>query len=332
MSSHVDLVSLFSGCGGLDRGFEDAGFATVYANEYSDKIAATYQRNFPGVDLSVRSIHDVKSADLPGGEIGLIGSPPCQAWSEAGKGRGFNDPRGKVFWEYVRLIETRRPVFFVAENVPGMLHASKRAAFDNLMAGLTGAGYRVSYKLLDAADFGVPQNRERVFVVGLRSDSFSDPFEFPHPTHSDSHMTLRDAIADLGEPVAIQRKASEVPGERVPPNHEYMLGGWSSHFMARQRVRSWDEPSFTIQASARHAPLHPQASKMIRAGVDLFEFDPATPAPYRRFSVRECARVQTFPDDFEFVYDQVELGYLMVGNAVPVKMAAMIASRIRGVL
>jgi len=324
----MELISLFSGCGGLDLGFERAGFDVVYANEYNTKITPTYRRNFNQTLIDTRSVSDISADDFPSGNCGLIGSAPCQSWSEAGKGRGFGDPRGKLFWDYVRLIKDRQPVFFVSENVSGMLHASKRASFDNVMASLAGVGYIVSYQLVDVADYGIPQNRERVFIVGLRSCDFQSPFAFPQPDTNQHPITLRDAIGDLGEPIAIMRKASEVKADRHPPNHEYMVGSWSSHFMARQRIRSWDQIGFTVQATARHAPLHPQASKMIRMGVDHFEFDPNSPAPYRRMSVRECARLQTFPDDFIFEYDQIELGYTMVGNAVPVQMAHIIANEV----
>ena len=112
------------------------------------------------------------------------------------------------------------------------------------------------------------------------------------------------------------------------PNHEYMIGGFSSIYMSRNRVRNWHEPSFTIQASGRHTPIHPQANKMIHVGKDKFIFDPNSEYPYRRLSVRECARIQTFPDDFIFSYQNIAAGYKMIGNAVPVQLSYILAQKI----
>lgn len=311
----IEVVSLFSGCGGLDLGFEQAGFKTVYANEYDNRVAATYAANFPGVPLDTRDVRSLRVAELPAFR-GIIGSPPCQSWSAAGAHRGAEDPRGRLFFVYADLIQEAQPEFFVAENVAGMLQGSKQEVFQYLIGVLQGCGYQVSHKLVDCAHYGVPQNRERVFIVGLRKDKFATPFEFPEPTFESS--TLRDAIGDL--PMAVP-----AGGLVNAPNHEYATGGWSPNFLSRQRVRSWDEPSYTIPASGRHVPLHPSASKMIPAGRDKFEFDPDSSAPYRRLSVRECARIQTFPDEHKLVYDNVTAGYLMIGNAVPVRMSRIIA-------
>jgi DNA (cytosine-5)-methyltransferase 1 len=113
------------------------------------------------------------------------------------------------------------------------------------------------------------------------------------------------------------------------PNHEYLVGGFSTIYMSRNRVRGWHEQSYTIQAGGRHAPIHPQANKMLPAGPNKYIFDPKSPQPYRRLSVRECARIQTFPDDFKFIYDSVVDGYKMIGNAVPVRFALALALKIK---
>ena len=112
------------------------------------------------------------------------------------------------------------------------------------------------------------------------------------------------------------------------PNHEYMVGGFSSIYMSRNRVRSWDEPSFTIQAGGRHAPIHPQANKMIKVAKDVCKFDENSPQPYRRLSIRECARIQTFPDNFEFYYHNLASAYKMIGNAVPVNFSTAMGQAI----
>lgn len=312
----IEVVSLFSGCGGMDLGFEQAGFKTVYANEYDNRVAATYAANFPHVPLDTRDVRSLRVPELPSFR-GIVGSPPCQSWSAAGSHRGADDPRGRLFFVYADLIQEAQPEFFVAENVAGMLQGSKQEVFQYLMGVLQGCGYHVTHKLVDCAQYGVPQNRERVFIVGLRKDKFATPFEFPEPTFESA--TLRDAIGDLPEVVVAGSPTNA-------PNHEYMAGGWSPNFLSRQRVRSWDEASYTIPASGRHVPLHPSANKMIPAGKDKFDFDPESPAPYRRLSVRECARIQTFPDSHKLVYNTVSAGYLMIGNAVPVKMANTLAT------
>jgi DNA (cytosine-5)-methyltransferase 1 len=319
-NEQIEVVSLFSGCGGLDLGFEQAGFKTVYANEYDNRVAPTYEANFPGVPMDTRDVRSLRVAELPPFR-GIIGSPPCQSWSSAGAHRGAEDPRGRLFFVYADLIQEAQPEFFAAENVAGMLQGAKQEVFQYLIGVLQGCGYHVSYKLVDCANYGVPQNRERVFIVGLRKDKYKSAFEFPEPTAE--RTTLRDAIGDLPA-------AAPAGGVLLAPSHEYATGGWSSNFMSRQRVRSWDEQSYTIPASGRHVPLHPSANKMLPAGKDKFIFDPESPLPYRRLSVRECARIQTFPDDHKLVYDSVTAGYLMVGNAVPVKMARTVAGALIG--
>jgi DNA (cytosine-5)-methyltransferase 1 len=177
-----------------------------------------------------------------------------------------------------------------------------------------------------ASNFGVPQDRDRVFIIGYRTDLgivFNPPDEF------DTQPTFKDAIWDLRNG-ALPAAGGETNGDKLKVlNHEYMTGSFSTIFMSRNRVRSWDEPSFTIQAGARHAPLHPQAPKMVHVGKDLFEFKKGSEDLYRRLSVREAARVQTFPDDFEFKYSRISDGYKMIGNAVPVKLAEVFAKTLK---
>lgn len=320
MKNKIEFTSLFSGCGGMDYGMHLAGLQTVYANEYDKRILPTYRRNFPGVNVDSGDIRAINFDDLPKTR-GIIGSPPCQSWSAAGAGRGEMDPRGKLFYVYCDIIANKRPEFFVAENVAGMLQGKKAESFQYLIGHLKNCGYHVAYKLMDCADYGVPQNRERVFIVGLRSDMYESEFVFPEPTHIGNRVTLKDAIGDLGAPTELTQNRNN---QWDLFNHEYFTGTWSPHFMSRQRVRSWDECSYTIPATGRHVPLHPSANKMIPAGPDKYQFDPNSPCPYRRLSVRECARIQTFPDDFLFEYDAIDAGYLMVGNAVPVEMARIV--------
>jgi DNA (cytosine-5)-methyltransferase 1 len=320
----MKIVSLFSGCGGLDLGFEKSGFDIIWANEYDKTIWETFEKNFPKTKLNKKSIVEVESSEVPDCN-GIIGGPPCQSWSEAGAGRGINDHRGKLFYEYIRILKDKKPDFFLAENVSGILSARHRDAFSAIIKGFEDLDYKVTYKLVNANDYGVPEDRHRVIVIGYHKRT-GKKFEFPEPINQ--NLTLKDAIWDLkvGARQALDKnKANE---NLKIPNHEYMNGGFSTMFMSRNRVRSWDQPSFTIQAGGRHAPLHPQANKMIKEGENKFVFDENSKKPYRRLSVRECGRVQTFPDSFIWTYRDVADGYKMIGNAVPVKLARTLAKKI----
>ena len=319
----MKIISLFTGAGGLDLGFHQAGFETIFANEYDKTIWSTFEHNFPNTKLDKRSIVDLPSSDVPD-SIGIIGGPPCQSWSEAGAGRGINDKRGQLFYEYIRILKEKEPLFFLAENVSGILLDKHKGAFENILKEFKALNYNVSYFLLDANDFGVPQNRKRVIIVGYHkkmNKTFSPPkIITPKPI-------LKNAIWDLRLAKPAKEKNYTNGNEKLSAlNHEYMNGGFSTIYMSRNRVRSWDEPSFTIQAGGRHAPLHPQAPKMKFIEQNKRIFVPGKEDLYRRLSVRECARVQTFPDNFLFKYDNVADGYKMIGNAVPVEFAKQLAS------
>lgn len=321
----MNIVSLFSGCGGLDLGFHQAGFNIVWANEYDRVIWDTYEINHQGTTLDKRDIRSIQSDEIPDC-IGIIGGPPCQSWSEAGAGRGIHDSRGQLFYEYIRILKDKKPLFFLAENVSGILADKHAQAFTNILYQFKDAGYELAYKLLNSQNFEVPQDRKRVIIIGYREDMGG---EFDFPKGSPKNFTLRDAIHDLNlmEPIKISSYLDK-KNQKIP-NHEYLDSSFSSIYMSRNRVRSWDEPSFTIQAGGRHAPIHPQANKMIWLARDKWMFDPESPKPYRRLSVRECARIQTFPDHFIFQYSNIADGYKMVGNAVPVNLARILATKIK---
>lgn len=319
----LKVVSLFTGAGGLDLGFEKAGFKTIWANEFDKNIWATFEHNFPHVKLDKRSITDVLVNEIPDCD-GIIGGPPCQSWSEAGAGRGINDKRGKLFFDYIRILKEKQPKFFLVENVSGMLSIRHKEAFTSFLSAFKDAGYEITWKLVNANDYDTPEDRERVIVVGYRKD-INKKFEFPKA--SKHKPTLRDAIGDLPEAIPALEK-NKTNGELDIPNHEYLVGTYSSIYMSRNRVRSWDEPSFTIQAGGRQAPIHPKAPKMPSVGKDKRIFAPGHENEYRRLSVRECARIQTFPDTFKFIYTDVADGYKMIGNAVPVNLAKALARKI----
>lgn len=323
-SGCLTVVSLFSGAGGLDLGFEKAGFHTIWANEFDKTIWSTFETNFPNTYLDKRSITDIPPNNIPD-SVGIIGGPPCQSWSEAGAGRGINDKRGQLFYNYINILKTKKPKFFLVENVSGILHSKHSKALNEFLSEFENAGYDIFKRLVDANDYNVPETRKRIIIVGYRKDLHKS-FVFPPPKKY--KPTLRDAIGDLPPPLPAKPK-NKTNGKLKIPNHEYMIGGFSSIFMSRNRVRQWDEPSFTIQAGGRQAPLHPQAPLMKKIDVDKFEFSKGKEELYRRLSVRECARIQTFPDDFIFNYTDVSVGYKMIGNAVPVNLAFEIAQQIK---
>lgn len=323
----MKVVSFFAGAGGLDLGFTKAGFDVIWANEYDREIWETYEKNHKHTILDKRSIVDIPSDEVPDCD-GIIGGPPCQSWSEAGSLRGINDKRGQLFFEFMRILADKKPKFFLAENVSGMLLPTHKDALENIKKMFTEIGYELSFQLLNVSDFGIPQDRKRVFFIGYRKD-LGLKFTFPKPFPLSKKVTLKDAIEDLKDNVLPAKEGNLTNGEKCfLPNHEYMIGGFSSIFMSRNRVRSWDECSFTIQAGGRHAPLHPQAPKMEFVEQNVRRFAKGKEDLYRRLSVRECARVQTFPDDFLFEYKNVTAGYKMIGNAVPVEMAKILAKRI----
>ena len=321
----INIVSLFTGAGGLDLGFEKAGFSTIWANEFDKNIWETFEYNFPKAKLDKRSITEVSPKEIPDCE-GIIGGPPCQSWSEAGSGRGINDKRGQLFYDYIRILNVKQPKFFLVENVSGILHPKHKTSFDGFLKEFEQAGYNISWKLVDANDYNVPENRLRVIIVGYRKD-LNKQFVFPEPKKN--KLTLKDAIFDLPEAKAAKEYNKTNGKDLKIQNHEYMNGGFSTIYMSRNRVRSWDEPSFTIQAGGRHAPIHPKAPKMKFISQNERIFEPGYEDQYRRLSVRECARIQTFPDNFVFKYRDVADGYKMIGNAVPVNLAFEIAKQIK---
>lgn len=325
----MKIVSFFSGAGGLDLGFEQAGFEIIYANEYDKTIWETYEKNHKAF-LDKRDIREINSAEVPDCD-GIIGGPPCQSWSEAGKMMGFADARGQLFFEFIRILKDKQPKFFVAENVVGMLSSTHGDAVPNILKLFNAANYDVSLTLVNASDYGVPQDRKRVFYIGFRKDLNIKDFKLH--LIKQTIVPLKEVIWDLKDNVLPAKPLNKTNGDECEiSNHEYLTGSFSSIFMSRNRVRSWNEPSFTIQAGGRHAPIHPQAPKMVFIEQNKRIFAPGKEHLYRRLSVRECARIQTFPDDFKFYYQDVADGYKMIGNAVPVKLAKQVADSVMKVL
>ena len=329
MKKQIKLLSLFSGCGGLDLGFEKAGFSIPIANEFDKTIWETYELNHPNTKLIKGDVRKINDEDITDDIDGIIGGPPCQSWSEAGALRGIDDERGKLFYDYIRILNAKKPKFFLAENVSGMLAERHKEARERIIEMFKKAGYNVTINLVNAKDYGVAQERERVFYIGFRKDLKID-FKFPvgSTKDDDKKITLKDVMFDLQDSAvsALDRNKHNL---KAVNNNEYFIGAYSPIFMSRNRVKSWDEQAFTVQASGRQCQLHPQAPKMVKIGKDKCAFVKGQEKKYRRMTVREIARVQGFPDDFKFIYSDVNDGYKMIGNAVPVHLAYEVATAIK---
>lgn len=328
----MKLISLFSGCGGLDLGFEKAGFDISVANEFDSSIWSTFETNHPKTTLIKGDIRKITDNEFPDEVDGIIGGPPCQSWSEAGALRGINDARGQLFFDYIRILKHARPKFFLAENVSGMLANRHESAVQNILNLFCQSGYDVSLTLVNAKDYGVAQERKRVFYIGFRKD-LGIRFKFPAGSTADDSfkITLKDVIWDLKDS-AVPAAPRNHHNPQAVNNHEYYTGAFSPIFMSRNRVKSWNEQAFTVQASGRQCQLHPQAPKMVKVGQNLCEFVKSKENLYRRLSVREIARIQGFPDSFKFIYNNVNDAYKMIGNAVPVNLAFEIGTHIRKTL
>ena len=332
-TKEMNVISLFSGCGGLDLGFERAGFSIPVANEFDKTIWETFKINHPDTHLIEGDVRQINKSDMTefiqGDVDGIIGGPPCQSWSEAGSLKGIDDARGQLFFDYIRILKEFKPKFFLAENVSGMLADRHSDAVKNIISMFEDAGYDVTLNLVNAKDYGVAEERKRVFYIGFRKD-LKIKFGFPKGStkEDDKKITLRDIIWDLQE-TAVPSGDKNHHNPNAINNNEYFTGAYSPIFMSRNRVKSWDEQAFTVQASGRQCQLHPQAPKMEKVEKNLCRFVPGKESLYRRMTIREVARVQGFPDDFQFIYKDTNDAYKMIGNAVPVNLAYEIACAIR---
>ncbi|MCL2862652.1 MAG: DNA cytosine methyltransferase [Methanimicrococcus sp.] len=328
------LISLFSGCGGLDLGFEKAGFERVWANDFDSDAQAVYTRNLGKIDG--RDILSVDEDDIPEGDI-LTAGFPCQPFSNAGNRKGVHDSRGMLYKECLRIIESKMPKVIVFENVKGLLstkYIDGRNLVDVINEDLStigGVGYNVVHKLLNAADYGVPQNRQRVFFVGIKKD-LKINFVFPEKQIK-NNLTIRNVLEmpkdlpnqiDWGlSPQALEMieyipeggSWKDIPYEQLAPRFQRIRDDMKKYRSPNfYRRFSRDEINGTITASAQ-----PENCGIIH------------PTENRRYTIREIARIQTFPDDFLFIDDtpkNITAMYKVIGNAVPVILAQNIASSI----
>jgi len=309
--SHIEssrVVSLFAGLGGMDIGVEgDFNFLginypahqtrVVQAVEFDQRIADIYKANFEAPCL-VDDIRSVASSDIAEHDI-LLGGFPCQSFSIVAQNPprlGFKDERGQLFFEMSRILRDRQPQVFVAENVKGILSANKRQAFPLIVEEFRQAGYNVDWKLLNASDYGIPQKRERVFIVGFRSKAVAARFSFPGPVTPLRDVPLSSVLMPQGE---------------IPENayfSERALRGLEKtrlrDEMTKGRVQAPGEPSNTVGAHLAKVSLN-STDPVVRTGGRL-----------RMFTPREVARIQSFPETFQLSGTRT-LDYKALGNAVP---------------
>jgi DNA (cytosine-5)-methyltransferase 1 len=308
MMREFTAVSLFCGAGGLDLGFEQAGFRTIWANDF-DKDACKTHQNWSKANVVCKKISDVDLSEIPDSDI-ILGGFPCQGFSLSGP-RKIDDSRNVLYKHYVRIVREKQPKIFVGENVKGLLTMSDGQIFEAIKEEFSACGYDVYSQLVNARDFGVPQDRERVIIVGFRKDLNIKNFEIPVPVNMT--MTMREALAGMPEPDA----------------DEICNAPYSSRYMSRNRKRGWDDVSYTIPAMAKQVTLHPSSPDMEKLDKDLWKF--GDNGVTRRFSWREAAVIQTFPRNMEFFGDIVSK-YKQIGNAVPVKLAAYVATNLYAIL
>jgi DNA (cytosine-5)-methyltransferase 1 len=301
-------ASLFCGAGGLDMGFDRAGFRTLWANDYDRDACGTYEK-WSGVKTVCGDISDIDADEIPETDI-MLGGFPCQGFSLSGP-RKVDDSRNKLYKEYVRIVKIKMPAVLIGENVKGLLTMADGEIIKAIISEFSDCGYDVYCEALNAKNYGVPQDRERIIIFGFRKDLAVKSFSLPE--YTGESKTLADAIAGL--PAAKPEDVCRDP--------------YSPRYMSRNRKRGWDEVSYTIPAMAKQVTLHPASPDMVKLHRDAWRFGDG--GETRRLSYRECAAIQTFPADMEFSGELISK-YKQIGNAVPVELAYFVAEAVRPIL
>jgi DNA (cytosine-5)-methyltransferase 1 len=384
----LKVLSLFSGCGGLDLGFINSGYEIIWANDFFIEAVETYKKNI-GNHIVFGDISKIPNNEIPNNFDILLGGFPCQGFSVANKKRSMEDERNFLYKEMLRIVKDKKPKFFLAENVKGLLSMHKGEVIKMIIEDFKKIGYKVDYKLINSADYGIPQQRERVIIIGNRI-GIENPF--PKPTHKNKHVKVKDVVGDLArvrtrdnsfilkgknihnhiartnvqdtfwgrkykvnqhdicDYLKYWRNKKGVSTKKIDQHFGYkhtashwfrkdnnsgsipnpedwwelkkILGFDSKYdrqvtklelksikFEQSLRINNWDNPSDTITATGPE--IHPNKK--------------------RRMSVRECARIQTFPDDFIF-YGSLGNMYKQIGNAVPVLLGQKLAEVIKNKL
>lgn len=309
----MKAVSLFTGCGGSDAGLAAAGFDIVMANDILPYAKKVYLANHAETDYIVRSVAEIEN--FPKADL-LAGCYPCQGFSQG----GLRDPDHKyntLYQEFARALRQIKPKAFIVENVSGMVRKNFAHLVEDQLKVFSEAGYKVKFAVLNAADFGVAQERRRILIVGIRDDIGLE-YHFPAPTHGEGcanpKATIRDAIGHLPE---------------WPETEEFYARDFHWYYMSRDRRNGWDETSRTIVANPRHMPLHPISPKMVKVEHNVWKFENDSPA--RRFTYREAALLQGFDKEFKFPegeHASLDMKYKVAGNAVPPPLFHAVAKAI----
>lgn len=321
-------MDLFAGAGGMSLGFDNAGFKNLLAVEFNKDFAETYKKNFPRHNLIVDDIKNVTEQQIydiiKNEKVDvIIGGPPCQGFSIAGNiGRNFiDDDRNRLFKEFVRFVKIIKPRVFVLENVAAMERHDKGKTIKEIVSSFKEIGYDIKYKVLNAVNFGVPQERRRIFIVGTLGEN-----NFEYPQEINKIVTVKDAIDDL--PKLENGETSEIPNHTAMKHSAQMLekmsyvsdGGNRNDIPENLRPKSGDsrkyirydskKPSFCVTGDMRK----------------IFHY-----SQNRALTCRELARIQTFPDSFVFLGNTGKVQQ-QIGNAVPVLLASKIALQVKEVL
>lgn len=337
MKQKINFVDLFSGAGGLLRGFMDAGYTPLLSIENWKPSIETHKKNYPDVPIIDKDIREVSKKDVL--EVisenrcdVVVGGPPCQGFSTIGK-RMRDDPRNSLILEFVRIVDILKPKFFLMENVRGMLSPRNKSLVEEVLESFKKIGYsRVVKKVLCAADFGVPQMRYRVFFLGVKDGVKVGDLYLPEPLLlKEDYKTVGDAINDIADLInvldnhipmnhnetVVKRIMATPEGEGLPNSLNGELAYGSRSDYKKNKLKNFshvykrlhrNKPSTTIVPGHNAFPLHPIA--------------------HRALTVREAARIQTFSDDIVFCGTRQEQ-CIQVGNAVPVKLAEELAKHIK---
>jgi DNA (cytosine-5)-methyltransferase 1 len=332
----MNSIELFAGAGGLALGLEQAGFEHIGLVELNQAAAETLAKNRPNWNVLCEDVKKVASRDLEEEfnikkyELDLLsGGAPCQSFSYAGKRLGLEDVRGTMFYHYATFLHKLQPKMFIFENVKGLLTHDKGKTYETILNIFQDEGYSTVHQVLNAWNYGCPQKRERLITIGIRNDLL-DKCEFEFPKPHEYKPVLRDIKLDENPPTTEYSKYSDYKAsifKLVPPGgywkdidpeiaKEYMktcwyMGGGRTGILRRI---SLDEPSLTVLTSP-----------------GMKQTDRCHPLEVRPFTYRENARIQTFPDDWEFC-GKLSEKYKQVGNAVPVNLAKDIGTEIRKAL
>jgi DNA (cytosine-5)-methyltransferase 1 len=301
----MKIVSLFSGAGGMDLGFIQAEHRVVWANDDDPDCVLTYQHNI-GKHIVLADVRHIDLESIPDCDL-VVGGFPCQGFSRANMKKSSDDDRNTLYLEFVKVLQQKCPKYFVAENVRGLLSLDNGRVMQMIKEDFENIGYDVKYEVFNTADYGVPQTRIRVIIIGVRKDvAITARPEFPRPTHSSKEnlglqkwVTISQALHGIPEPESAHNLINHVYSQYKVTNRDF-----TGH-----RLTNPDKPSPTILARGNG-----------KGGVVAIQH----PNNHRRMTVRESAIIQTFPLDFEF-FGRLGSMYRQVGNAVPVLFAKKIA-------